>query len=230
MADIQSTVSAYLPKVSIYGSAFVSMIAWLILIAVSIVIIVIIGFMIVNRRNYRNKIVIFEKINGRFVDTGKDKAMEIKFGDLGGKLFYLKKHKKYLPPPRLQSGQRKFYYFIKEDGDWINFELSDFDEQMRQSKAHFLDKEMRYANVGIRKGLAERYKKVTWKEYLPIIVSVGFIVLIGILTWLLFDRWIELAGTTNDGVKVAGEIMDKANTMLGAIDRVCSGGSGIIQK
>ena len=67
---------------------------------------------------YNKKIVIFEKINGRFEPTRKDRAMELKFGRAGDTVFYLAKNRKYLPVPVIQTGRRKYWFAIREDGEW----------------------------------------------------------------------------------------------------------------
>lgn len=230
MVDIVQTASAYMPNFRVYGSLLLTMLMYLgILIAISIIA----GFIIyyyIQKKKFRNTIVIFEKINGRWTDTGKDKAMEIPLKDIGGTIFYCKRRKKYLPMPSLQSGVRKFYFAIREDGEWINIQLEDIDFKSKMLNISFIDKDMRYANKGIAKLLKDRFNKSSiWKEYAPIIVSVVFILIIAIATYLLFDKWIELANITNQGMQLSNEVIKAQNEVLSKLDIVQAGGSGIVK-
>ena len=90
-------------------------------------------------------------------------------------------------------------------------------------KMREMNQAMLYHHTGINKGLKERYeKKNLWKEYLPIILSVGFIIMIGVMTWLLFDKWITLAQTTNVGVETSAKVLEKADSILGKLDNLIS--------
>lgn len=228
ITNIPEVVGSYLP--GNFAGIAISTIAIGLFIVLFCIIAAIVAYTVIQRKKYRNTIVIFEKVDGRYKDTGKDKAMEIKIGDMGAYVLFMKKRKKYLPMPRIQSGHRKFYYAIREDGEWINIGIEDIDFKMKEAKVHYLDKEMRYAHAGIRKGLKDRYEETNfWKQYGMLVVSIIFVVIIAIMTWLLFDKWITLAQVTNEGVKTSGEVMALARDILANIDNVKSGGSGIIR-
>lgn len=208
------------------GKSYFGAITWLFIIVIFAIIGFIIGYMILRKRTFKYKIVIFEKINGQFEPTRKDRAREVKLGRGGHVALFLAKHKVYRARPKLQSGRKVYWYFIAEDGEWINFNPGDFDKDRRSMGAHIVDADMRYANEGLERSLRERYDKSNvWQQYGIYIVSVGFIVVVGIMTWLLFDKWIELAGTTNAGVKTAGEVMELAKQVLSSVDNIksCSG-------
>jgi hypothetical protein len=218
--DLNTLAGSVLPQVKIYGSIFVSTITWLIFIGLFLVIAGIVTYIIYMKNKYNIKIIIFEKINGRWVDTKKDSATTIKFGDLGMNLLFTRKFKKYIPIPSKQSGIRKFYYRIRADGNWENFELND-DESPDKLRFSAVEKSITERNVGIRKGLGERYKTGNWiKENMVLIASVMFIVILGILMWLLFDKWIALANVTNTGVETSGKVMDKADAILTRLDNI----------
>lgn len=229
MADIVSTAQNYLPNIKIYGSAFISTIAWIILIVLFIAISFVVAFLIIQAKKYKYKIVLFEETGGQLVDTGKDKGMAFKFGDLGSKIMYCRKSKKYIPFPTKESGFRKFYFRNRPDGLWQNMEWHDVPEKsmdLQDEKDKFIDitKSMLYHNTGIRKGLAGRYQKEgIWQKYGTIIISFAFIAIIGVLTWLLFDKWLALANTTNDSIKAVPMVMEKVSEVLTKLDNVCGG-------
>lgn len=231
MADLQTYANAILPEVKVYGSFFLSAITWLILIGIFSIIAGVVTYFIIQKRVYRNKIILFEKINGRWVDTGKDSAKEIKFGDLGMVILYCKKHKKYVARPSKQSGVRKWYFKVRGDGNWENFEFAD-DETSDKLKFYSVEKNITERNVGVRKGLQDKYNEKSWlKENAIILVSIAFIMMIGIMTWLLFDKWIDLAGKTNAGVEASGKVMEKAGEILDKLNVVIqrTEGSGYIE-
>ena len=222
MASFQETLSQAIPQ-STMGSLMGAIGIFFVILLIA-VLAGVLGYFIIQRKRYNKKIIIFEKINGRWQPSRKDTAMEIKVGDNNDTAFYLRKHKKHLPTPRLQMGNRVYWICIREDGEWINFDLKDIDQQSREAGAKFLDKEVRYATSGLRKLLKERFeKKSIWAQYGIMIASVGFIVILGIMVYLLFDKWIDLANTTNNGVKQAGEVIKLAKEVLVAVDNVNSG-------
>jgi len=223
-ADI---VGGFAPDFNFGGT--MNIITWVIILIIFIGIGGVAAYMIIKRLKFKHKIVIFEKLGGRFEPTAKDRAMELKLSKSGDTIFYLSKRKKYLPTPRLQTGKRTFWYFIREDGEWINFSPGDFDEQSRELGAKFLDYEMRYARTQIDRGLKERYDQPGfWKQYGLLVFSIAFIVIIGVMVWLLFDKWIALAATTNEAVETAGIVLDRTDQILSSLDNICSGGSGYV--
>ena len=231
MADITDTaggiVSGMIPKAQSIGSGFIGMMAWLIALITTIAILGIVIFFIFRRLKFNKKILIFEKINGVFQPTRGDRCAEVKLSTSGDTIFYCLKHKKYLPNPSIQTGRRIFWYFIREDGEWINFSLKDLDEESKKVGARFLDKEMRYARTQIQKGLKERYDKPSfWQQYGVLVMNIVWIAMIGIMTFLLFDKWIDLASTTNAGVETAGRVLEKVEQVLANLDNICSG-SGV---
>jgi hypothetical protein len=213
------------------GAGFISMFAWVILFVIIICILGVVIFFVLRGMKFNKKIVLFEEINGVFCPTRNDRASEVKLSTGGDTIFYALKHKKYLPNPSIQTGPRTFWYFIRSDGEWINFGLQNLNELSRQVGARFLDKEMRYARTQIQKGLKERYDKPGfWQQYGMMIMNIAWIAMIGVMTYLLFDKWIDLAGATNAGVEQAGKVMEQVLTrtdeVLSKLDNVCSG-SGI---
>lgn len=234
MVDIQSTINAVLPEVKVYGSWLVSTIAWIVLIIFFIIVFSVVIFLVYNYRIYRNKIVIFERINGEWIDTDKDRAREIKFGDLGFTILYCKKFKKYLPIPLHQTGKRKFYYKKRGDGNFENFKLTDPTDNSSSTLAMYsVEKNITERNVGIRKGLEERLNKQNWlKENAIMLISIGFICVIGIFGWLYLDKWIELVNATGGNFNALLErfdtILAKLDSLIQQVNNLQTGGSGYV--
>ena len=216
---VTSQLEEFIPAISLSG--IFGALTILLIIVILIVVVIGLGYWIIQRRKYNKRINIFEKIHGRWEHTKTDKAMEVKIGKTGDTVFILKKHKKYIPIPSLQMGPRIYWLAVREDGEWINFEIEDIDVKQRKAGVHFVNTDMRYARTALEEALKDRYDKPQfWKEYGIIIASVGFIAMIGVMTWLLFDRWIELASTTNAGVQASKEVIELAKETLIAIDNI----------
>ncbi len=185
-------------------------------------------YWLIMRKVYYKKIIIFEKVGGIIQVTKRDVGRDIRLGDAGDFIVYTKKFKKFLPPATLQTGHNIFWYYIREDGEWINIGIEDIDLAMRKVKAHFLDKEMRFARTGMQKNLRDRLIKITfWDRYGAMIIWTLYIAIVGVMTWLLFDKWIELSGSVASAVETAREVMELQKDTLIAIDNIRSGGSGI---
>ena len=86
------------------------------------------------------------RVPGQFARIGKA-------GDYWCKL---KKFKKTLPRPRRQVEKNTYWFYEREDGEWVNFTLNDFDDGMKKAGAYFVDEDMRLQRLGIQKNLQER--------------------------------------------------------------------------
>ena len=154
-----------------------------------------------------------------------------KIGDGGDNVLYVGKFKKFLPTPSIQTGRNIYNYFIREDGEWINFGIEDLDNKSRELGAYFLDKEMRYQRAALQKNLRERHQKLSFMEkYGGMIVWITLIlvIIVGFTLWM--DKIIEITGTVDGMVETAGQnteaILKSVEGLVVKMDNVC-GGSGI---
>jgi hypothetical protein len=206
----------------------VSIVTFLIFAVIFIVAVTIITYLIVSKLKYKNKIVIFENVAGRYEPTKKDFASEIKFGDLGDKVFYARKNKKFLPRPAKQVGKRTFWYAVDDNGLWHNIGDFDINVPSGSAQADYIDRGMLYSAVGMRKNMKERFQKITFLErYGALIAYVVLIAIIGIMMWLLIDKFIEVAQATNTAVQTANKVLETSNSVVAKLDSICSGGSGL---
>lgn len=220
MVDISGTVAGFMPRIG--GSSIFTFITWLIIAVIFLLVIGVGAWLFIRWLKFNNKIIVFEKIAGQFEHTKTDKAMEIRVSQAGDTAFFLRRHKKYLPRPTLQAGRRVYWFWIREDGEWINFRPADYDEKARELGAKFLDKEVRYARSQIQKGLKERYDKDSfWKTHGATILTFSFIALIAVMSWFLFDKWIE-------GLNAVPQILDRLSVLLDKVDNICTGGTGYV--
>ena len=215
-------IGEYLPNVD-PGQIF-SVMTWFILFIVFALIFGVCLFFFLRWLKFNKRIIIFENVGGRFQPVRNDKAMVFGLGRTGDVVFYLRKNKKYLPVPTIQSGNNTFWYGIKEDGEWINFGIEDINEKMREAGAFFLDKEMRFARVGLQRNLKERYEKLSFmQKYGGLVAYIGLIAITGIMIWLLFDKFIEVSGQVAEMVAASKEVIIETKSVVAALDNVCTG-------
>jgi len=149
---------------------------------------------VLTKKSYKLKIWIFGRVGGvpmlKTIDMGK----MVSFGMAGDKLMKLKKLKKFFPPPRIQMGKDIYWFYEREDGEYINFSLTDIDDLQKKAGAYYVDTDMRMQRLGIEKNLRERLQKQTFFEkYGSTIAGVIFVIMVTISLVVLFSKLSEVA-------------------------------------
>lgn len=187
------------------------------------------AYWIGKRLLYNKKVILFQKINGRFEPIKNFKARILLIGKSGDEILHILKPSKYLPKPTIQVGRNTYWFFEREDGEWINFSTGDFDMDAREVGARFLDKEMRYARTSLQSHIKERYDKGNWfKENFAMIVSVIVIFLLLLFMWLIMGEITKAVGMAGQSSKDWAEISTNLKEILKNIDIIKSGGSGVL--
>ena len=164
----------------------------LLIFTLALIVVGVLLYVAYDRIRYNKKIVIFEKINGRFMPTRRDKAMEVRVGESGDTVFYLKKNKKSVPPPQIQTGARTYWYAVRRDGEWINIGMEDVDEKLELARVQFHSPGVRLARVGMQKNMEKRFEKITFmQKWGGMIVFTLLIVLSGVMMYLMLDKMID---------------------------------------
>lgn len=149
---------------------------------------------------FNQNIVMFEEIKGRVYPIGKDKGMLQRVGTAGDFWLVTKKIKKILPKGKIKMGRNTWWYFIREDGEWINFGLQSLNETMKLAKAYFVDEDMRLQRLGIQRNLTQRFVKQTfWDKHGIAITYAMFIIIVTVCLVVLFQKmegnWAAAADT-----------------------------------
>lgn len=149
------------------------------------------GFVIwwVVRKSYNKEVWVFKKIGGLPMLNLKDKGKLMAFGMAGDRLLQLQKVKKYLSPPQIQMGKELYWYWEREDGEYVNFSLADIDEVQKKAGAYFVDTDMRMQRLGIEKNLRDRLERKSWLEkYGTIVAGVIFVIMVTVCLVVLFSK------------------------------------------
>ena len=180
-------------------------------------------------KKYKDKIVIFGRVDGRPRVIGKDRASVFRMGHGGDMVHRWRRLKTFRPMPTIQTGANTYWYYLREDGEYINFGVGDLDLMQRELGAEFLITDVRHARASMQKTLKDTYDKPTfWQQYGGHIAFMSFIIIMAFSFWLAFDKFIEVITNLSALTDKVGTFMDEANSILVNIDRVKGGGSGIV--
>lgn len=163
------------------------------------------------RKLYSQEIWVFGKVGGVPMLKYMDKGRLMPFGMAGDRLLRLKKSKKFLPPPRIQMGKKIWWFYEREDGEFINFSLEDLDDRQKKAGAYYVDTDMRMQRLGIEKNLRERMeKKGFFEKYGQTIAGVIFVIMVTVSLVVLFSKLKDVA-VSMDGM--ASSVNGMANAV-----------------
>jgi len=185
---------------------------------------------IMSRKAFAHKITVYGKLGNMVGVKWRDRGKLTPIGKAGDKLLLLKKSKRFLPPPTIQSGVNEWLYWEREDGELINIGIEDLDKTQKKLGIKFIDTDMRMSRLGIEKNLAFRLQKEGfWAKYGDTIIQVAFYVVVGLMLIVLFIQWRKagehLTSMGNSLSEMAKEIR-AMNT--GQHEPANSSGSGLI--
>jgi flagellar basal body-associated protein FliL len=203
MADTVTLASVNpFAKVGSVGSMG-SMGSIILIIVLAIVVIALIGFLIYWRsvkKAYWINIHVFRLIGNVPTRTAIYSAREIPFGMAGDKLWKVAPHGmmklktiKWLPVGKIQTAPREFWYYIREDGEWINFSLSDLNDIQRKAGVRFVQEDMRLQRLATERLLEQRLmNKSFWEKWGTTIMMIIVFLVVAICMVLIFFQFGKL--------------------------------------
>ncbi len=189
-----------------------------------VAIIVSIGtFFWANRKSYNKHIHLFEEISGQAVASGQDLAKEIVLPHTSTRAFYLKKRRIFLPRGSIQTGKNHYWYFIRNDGEWVNIGITNLNKELTRLGIKFDHTDMRMANASLKKLVEKNYKKLNWlKEYAPYIGFGILILMLGVAGFLIFNEAGKNLGMMSGLGERLSEISENVADMLVSVDNIRS--------
>lgn len=218
MADALSVAaSSMMPKLSGVGTVL----KWAGLgVLVGAVFVVGFYFVMLHLR-YNKKIVLFRNINNSVTPCNRFTGCFERISLTGDYWCKVKQVKKIIPRPKIAMGKNTYWFFEREDGEWINFGLKNIDEEMKKAGVYYLDEDMRLQRIGIQKNLELRYKKSSfWDKYGQTVMWVLFMIICTVCLVILFDK---MGDFTKDLSSVASSISKLADVMRDTVARTTSG-------
>lgn len=186
-------------------------------------------FYIVSRRAYNKHIHMFEEINGQTTPIGMDKAREVVLPFTSVRAFYLRKRKIYLPRPSKQTGKNHYWFFIRDDGEWMNIIPSNINKQLKELDMKYDHTDMRMANASLKKLVEKNYKRTNWlKEYAPYIGFALLILMLGIVGFLIFGEAGKTLSGLSSNTENLAKVTEEVARLLGGAESITTG-SGIVE-
>ena len=203
------------------------MLAWGALAFLGLIIVGVLAWWFVNNKKYNKRIIILEDVAGSddLEIVGRDKATLVKMGASGMEILYLQKRKKYLGAYGKRMGKNTYNFAIGPDGYWYNITLGGLTEGLDKVKIKPTNVNMRYQNEGLMQTIKDRYNQTTfWQKYAGLIAYVILIVVLGLMFYLLMDKFIEVSGNVARAVEAAGDVVEETKKVIGALDSLKASG------
>ncbi len=179
------------------------------------------------KKQFNKQIHLFEEVSGQTVPVGTDKAKEIILPNTSIRAFYLKRRKVFLPRPSIQTGAGNYWFFIRDDGEWMNVRPQNLNSKLRELDLHYDHTDMRMSNASLKKLIEKNYKKMNWmKEYAPYIAMGVLMVFLGLAIFLGTYQANKAVSALGSTAKTNQEVAASLNNILVNTDRICAG-SGI---
>lgn len=179
-------------------------------------------YYVVQYLKWNKKVTLFRKVANRIIPVSTDKAMFERVGQSGDYWLKTQKLKKTLPRPKIEMGKNTYWFYEREDGEWINFEMADIDAQMKKAGAYYVDEDMRLSRLGIQKNLQARLLKETfWQKYGTTIMLIIFVLIVTIALVVLFQKmqgnWVSAEKTAQAIEHMAVSVSDMARQIGGGV-------------
>jgi len=134
-------------------------------------------YFILQKKSWNKRIYLFKEINGGTWPAGVEKAKEVTMPRTSLKAFYLKKSGVFLPRPSLETGNNNYWYFIRNDGQFVNMRPENVNTKLRELGLLIDHSDMRMANAFLKKMVEKNYRKRNvLKEWAPVI-AVGILII-----------------------------------------------------
>jgi len=160
------------------------------------------------KKIYKYKIHLFARIGNSPTRVGIYKARNLPMGKAGDSLWFVSGLNKYIPPATIQSAPNEFWHWIREDGEWINFDMQDLDENSKKAGVHYIHQDMRMQRLATDRLLEQRLlKKKFWEKWGVVIGYVIFFLVITVAMVIIFYQFGKI-------VTQVGLLIDKLGILI----------------
>ena len=193
-------------------------IAFVIFLLVAAILIFFVWFVHI-KKQFRLSLHIFKLIGNTPTRVAIYKAREVNFGMAGDRLWRVAppgfmmpfKVVKWLPVGKLQTAANEFWYWIREDGEWINFTPTNIDKISKEIGVTFVQEDMRLQRLATEKLLEQRLlKKTFWEKYGNMIATILFFLVIVVCIVIIFHQWSKLIDATTQLMGTARQLLEES--------------------
>lgn len=187
-----------------------------------------------NKREYNQRITAFKIVGDRYVPRIRDLGKTIRLGKGGFEIVYLKKAKTWKIAYGESIGTNDYYFFIMPDGYWYNGVLSArvnyIDERNGLIPVITTNPLMRGQYASLEKQIDSIHgeKQKWWDKYGTYVLSVAFILIAGVLLWLMFKEFHTALGQLSNYHTKLGELLDKMNNLASNLQTAGGTDSGLV--
>jgi hypothetical protein len=214
---------------SLGGGLGLGNINWVLILSIFLFFVIgaIVIFILLDRKKFNKKVIVFENISGQgYQLMGRDRARLVKIGDGGEEILFLKKAKVFRTAYGKKMGKNTYWFAKGQDGYWYNIVIGDLDAKMGMLDIEPIDRDMRYMHVAIRKNIQERYQKQNFMEKYGTIMMNGIFLLIMLIgIGILISKMASAMETLNLTMEASRLTIEQINQMLGGVDNICTGSS-----
>jgi hypothetical protein len=219
-----------LPKVSITGIASSSWIYVAIVAVLGVLVIAAIA-LILYKKTYNKRVVIFENIAGKgYQPTVRTVARVIKVGN-GGMEILKTAGGTFLDAYGKKMGTNTYWFAKGPDGFYYNILLGDLDSKMGMLDIEPVDRDVRMWHTGVERLREQTYNKKGWlDEHANQMIMFGFLIVLVLGMWFIVGKigdamkpLVEVAKTNQAVLEALQGVLQGANNLKAQI-----GGSGII--
>ena len=186
-----------------------------------------------DKKVFNKKITVFEIVGGFYVPAFSDKAKVVKIGKGGFEILFLKKLKCYRIAYGGRVGRDTYYFFIAKDGYWYNGMLGadivykGVDGTYIPIKTTNPSMRAQYTSLEKQIDVLHTEKKSFMEKYGGWIFGIIFIVISGVLLWLMFREFSAGMGAFKGTADQLTILVDKINFLIDKIEVLQNGGTGL---
>jgi hypothetical protein len=167
------------------------------------------------RKQFNKNITDFELIGDHYEPTYRDTAKMVKLGSGGFQVIYLRKAKTYRIAYGKRVGRNNYYFFIAPDGYPYNGMLGRNITTDGRTPIITTNPSMRAQYTALEKQIDHLHgeKKGFWDKYGSWVLSIGFVVIIGMFGYLYY-------GQMKDTMGVFPTLIDKLSVLTESINKL----------
>jgi hypothetical protein len=186
-----------------------------------------------NNKLFNKKVTICDIVGGYYQPIAKDTAKTVKVGTGGFEILFLKKAKIMRIGYGGRVGKRDYYFFIAPDGYWYNGMMSAginaIDKNGGLIPIVTTNPSMRAQYTALEKQIETLHaeKKSFMDKYGNWVFSIGFVLIVGVLAWLIFKEFNTYMGGMASITDKVGQLLERAEAFLGSAEVASKGGTGL---
>lgn len=229
-ANIASKVTGFFQS-----GSFINGLTWLFLGIIIIVGVAVVAWIYIDKKRFNKKTTDFEVVSGQFVPSVRDMAQTVKIGRGGFQVLYLKKLKTWRVAYGGKTGINAYYFFIDPTSRYayngvLSAKIQAIDENGGYIPIVTTDPAMRshYTSLETQIDQLHGEKKSFMEKYGIWVLSIGYVVIMGVFAWLSFKEVGDFLGSGSDLAQRMTELAETMNRLAVNLDNTATGGSGLI--